>query len=126
MITPPEFERRLPVWEALSDLFLDTELQPGDYRHIAEVLLSSEYGTAELKMIFQEEVAPAFGSNMFSLAGEWAGWDTEIVRELMTKQIYGRAKPQVVRWLMRKLLSGHITEEWRKLELLLSGGPSVY
>ncbi|WP_176538975.1 hypothetical protein [Rhizobium sp. J15] len=46
--TMPEVQRRLPVWHAMSDLFLDTELQARDYRRIAKVLAGSAYSRAEL------------------------------------------------------------------------------
>ncbi len=34
-VTEALIEERLPAWEALSEFFLDTQLQPDDYERIA-------------------------------------------------------------------------------------------
>ena len=93
-----EIERRLPVWQAMTDLFLDTELDAADYDGIARVLLQSGYPVAELRRIFEQEVTPAFSHNIYAVAGEWAGWDEEFVRERMLESWRPRMS-----WLRRML-----------------------
>jgi len=67
---------RRPVWEALSTLFLDTDVSLlRDYR--ARLLAASPYGIEELERILRDEVFPVCSWNMFSVAGEWAGFDPE-------------------------------------------------
>ena len=51
-----ELERRRPVWAALSDLFLDTELEAADHQRIAHVLAASGYPESELERILCREV----------------------------------------------------------------------
>jgi len=65
----------MPVWEALSDFFLDTELQEADYQRIASVLTCSSYTIAEIEEILRYEVYPALRWNLLAIAGEWAGFD---------------------------------------------------
>jgi hypothetical protein len=69
------------VWAALSDLFLDTELDEAALRHIALKLVESDYTDEELADILYGEVFPVCIWNMRSVAGEWAGIDTDWLQE---------------------------------------------
>lgn len=65
---------RRPIWLALSDLFLDTEVRgylPGVAETAHRLGLSSE----GLWDILEREVAPLLAPNLLSVAGEWAGFD---------------------------------------------------
>lgn len=80
-LTEGEIDRRLPVWEAMADLFLDTEyLGIVGAEKVAERIRPAGYSREELRLIFFDEVLPAFAFNLFDLAGEWAGWDLKCVR----------------------------------------------
>lgn len=61
MLPPPEDDlaNRLPVWMACA---------------------ASPYTSEELDRIMFSEVWPALALNLFSVAGEWAGWDEEFVK----------------------------------------------
>jgi hypothetical protein len=72
-----DIESRRPVWAALSELFLDTNLDSADVNRIAKTLASSRYSLDELDQILLSEVYPACRSNLLSMAGEWAGFDPE-------------------------------------------------
>jgi len=74
---PDEIARRRPVWMALSELWLDTELDEGDWERLAAVLASSPYDVHQLRAIHDAEVAPAVGDNLFSVAGVWDGFDED-------------------------------------------------
>ncbi len=69
-------EARRAVWIAMSDLFLDTDVQLL-YAHIARVCAESPFSQDELERIFREEVAPVLEPNLRSVAGEWAGFNEE-------------------------------------------------
>ena len=71
----PDGARRYPVWLALADLYLDTELGDEWLRQIARVVAASGYAWVEIKRINYDEVAPALWFNVQDVAGEWAGWD---------------------------------------------------
>ncbi|HLP10028.1 MAG TPA: hypothetical protein VK178_17840 [Opitutaceae bacterium] len=83
MPTDPQIEERMPVWEALSEFFLDTELQPDDHERIARCLAASGYTEKELAGILAHEVYPSCKWNMLSPAGEWAGFSREWIQEKM-------------------------------------------
>lgn len=69
---------RPPVWIALADLFLDTDVRP-EFPRIAQTLAASPYTAKQLADIYHYEVKPVFWANGF--AGEWAGWDPgQVVR----------------------------------------------
>lgn len=70
-------ERRLTVWRALSELFLDTELDASAYARIAQVVAASGYSPDELKTILWNELFPVLQYNLRSVAGEWSGWSDE-------------------------------------------------
>ncbi|HEY0621456.1 DUF7079 family protein [Sphingomonas sp.] len=82
-----EIEKRLPVWHALSDVFLDTKLSDEDYTEIDAALRNSAYSRILLKEIFEDEVAPAFVTNLLDVAGEWTSWTEDEVREIMLRSL---------------------------------------
>ena len=74
-------KRRRPVWEALSDIFLDTDVQTGSLKLIAEVLAQSGYSDEELQSILFREVYPVLISNLYHPAGIWDGFRLEWLEE---------------------------------------------
>ena len=74
-------DERYPVWDALSEFFLDTELDGSDYERISKVLANTKYTVKELQEILYYEVYPACKYNMFSVAGEWAGFHPDWLME---------------------------------------------
>ena len=77
MLTDKEIECRKPLWKAFSDFWLDNQLQQFEYEHTADLMILSGYSLKELEGIFTEEVAPVVYSNLFSMTGEWAGFDSK-------------------------------------------------
>ncbi len=77
MLSESEIEKRFPVWDALSELFLDTELDETSHKYIARVILESGFTPAEIHQILWNEVFPGVGDNLRSVAGEWAGFNPE-------------------------------------------------
>ncbi|MGD9881793.1 MAG: hypothetical protein AB7F22_03615 [Reyranella sp.] len=121
MLSQSDIERRLPVWHGLSQLFLDTELQPQDYSGIADRLRASGYSLQELHCILQDEVAPAFATNFGGVAGEWTGWSESTVRDLVLRSL--QKKDGLMRRLlpMRRATLRHVEADWQKLVRLLPG-----
>ena len=79
-----EKANRRPVWEALSTLFLDTDISLlRAYR--ADILGSSSYSLEEIETILKYEVYPVCSWNLFSIAGEWAGFDPEWLEQRILK-----------------------------------------
>jgi hypothetical protein len=76
-----QIKERLPVWVALSEFFLDTELQPDDHERIARTLAASPYTESEIEGILIGEVCPILKWNMLPVAGEWACFDPEMLKK---------------------------------------------
>lgn len=121
-----EVERRRPVWLALSALWLDTELDDGDLRHIADVLRASGYGLPALRDIYLFEVAPVVGGNLHAPAGVWEGFDPDWLHERVRAGVpAGRwtrwwARSPLGRWYLTHATAG----PWARIEALLAApGP---
>lgn len=117
MLTEPDIERRKPVWIALADLWLDTELQHYELRYIATVMKDSGYTLGELRNIYLYEVAPVVYQNLLSPAGEWAGFDqTWLVAEI-ERQLRRRSSLKHLMLRIKKPLMTYATKtEWQQLE----------
>src|SRR5688500_4199845 len=101
-------EERTPVWNALSELFLDTELKSDDHERIAKILAASPYSEKKLEEILRFEVTPVLKGNLRSVTGEWAGFDETWVREQMAPLIDKRPPSHFGSFLM---IRGH----WRAI-----------
>jgi hypothetical protein len=76
MVDISEDSRRVDVWVAMAEHYLDTETRqeiPSTALKCARAGLSLE----EARNIWRFEVCPAVSFNAFDIAGEWAGWDRE-------------------------------------------------
>ena len=78
---PEDLDRRRPIWEALSDLFLDTELTEAFYRFIAQRIIESGYTPAEVRRILWAEVFPVIEFNLRHPAGVWEGFRGDWLQE---------------------------------------------
>lgn len=105
-MTPEELARRQPVWQSMSDLFLDTETR-WDVPLVARNCAESGYDNAMLERIFWVEVFPEAVGNMLSIFGEWRAL------HLSEAALIGRAKAGKMPWLHRQLLGGAVESEWR-------------
>jgi hypothetical protein len=84
--TESDLVERRPLWEALSTLFLDTDISL-DRAYRVRVLAASRFTTAQLESILLDEVYPVCALNLVNVAGVWAGFDltwleSEICRSL--------------------------------------------
>ncbi len=118
MLAEDDLRDRQPVWLALSELWLDTELDARDEARIAEVLIASPYDLTTLREIYLYELAPVLGANLLAPAGVWTGFDPE--------WLYDRARRRAsrrgwryrgwmalgwARWLMTNACEPH----WRQI-----------
>lgn len=111
-LTSAEISDRLPVWEAISELWLDTELGEGDLRFIAERLARSKYGLSELEDIYLLEVAPVVHGNLRQPAGTWTGFDREWLRQAVLSHLAKRDHRAVSR-LRRAYMTQLVADQWR-------------
>ena len=73
---PDDLPNPRPVREALSDLFLDTDVTPARAWR-AERLAASPYSLAEIEQILIDEVYPVCKYNLSCVAGEWEFFDPD-------------------------------------------------
>ena len=98
-----DLTHRIPVWKALSEFYLDTELSEKDYQRIAETLKVSPYSFEEILEIDLYEVFPVLQMNLLSSAGAWAGFDHEWLIEKCKQQLKHRKSS--IRRLMYRFLN---------------------
>jgi hypothetical protein len=108
-----DLERRRPVWNVLSELYLDTELDDRDHERIAAVLVASRYSAGQLEEILYRELHPVLHWNLLSVAGEWAGFDPDWLEEQILRRSRRRWRFAVIagKWMVRG--------EWAVLEAKL-------
>jgi hypothetical protein len=114
---PDDLEARRPVWWALSDLFLDTELDELAYNYIAQTCVDSPYSPKECAEILWHVVYPICIGNLFSMTGVWGAFDqewleNEIIRHVSTWrfrfwQRLGREQP---------LLGRIVLSDWHEVQ----------
>ncbi|QGX40764.1 DUF7079 family protein [Permianibacter aggregans] len=100
MLEPEQdLEQRLPVWDALQMLFMDTDVT-FEYESITRICAASSYTIAELEAILFNEVLPAVRFNMFLFpAPEWTGFEREWLKNrVLKKHRFGKRKPLLLRW----------------------------
>ena len=65
---------RLEIRRALSELFLDTEIDQSILTSISKTIKQSDYSFDEVEAILWAEVYPVLKQNLASPAGIWEGW----------------------------------------------------
>lgn len=121
MLSPQEVACRLPVWVTLSELFVDNEITAAHLALMAQTLGASGYSRAELHDILRDEVAPVFGVNLRSVAGNWTGWRDDDVRELVLEHLANQrhwVPKRFLRWWREHSL-GLVKPEWQQVLALL-------
>ncbi len=110
-------EERKPIWIALSDFYLDTELQESDFRNIAFKIIESPYSIKEIKEINKYEIFPVLQPNLTSVTGEWAGFPENWLVENILKSLNQRTTFKKLgietSWLTFKWMQ---KDYWVKLE----------
>jgi hypothetical protein len=120
MLAPEDIERRLPLWVALSDLFLDTEMGRLWYPSIVKAIRNGGFTVAEAKQILIEEVGPVFAPNLLSVAGEWAGFPDDFVRDRVSAYL-NRAGWRPRRQLVTgRMIDTVVKECWPEVERAFS------
>lgn len=113
-LTEAEILSRRPVWIAMSELWLDTELQDQDLDRIARALHDSGYDRDTLDRILAEEVAPVVYRNLYSVAGVWTGFDPDWLCAEISRRLPARGPIRA--WLLRRrraVMTGLIRNEWQ-------------
>lgn len=81
-----DLSARRPVWEALSTLFLDTDVRIMREDR-ARVLAGSPYSIETIEAILIDEVYPVCRGNLLSIAGEWNAFDVDWLEDRIMRRL---------------------------------------
>ena len=84
--TEAEINERLPVWDVLSEFWLDGWLDDKDCERIATQLNNSSYSKEQIWKICIYEVASAVSGNLLSITGVWGAFDPEWLHQAIIKK----------------------------------------
>lgn len=104
-----DLANRRVAWEALSDLYLDTDISHAR-RWRAGKLAPLPYSTDELEGILVEEVHPVCRWNLFCVAGAWAGFDQEWLESKILARL--RSPLRNLRCVRLGRLPSEVSCEW--------------
>lgn len=111
---------------AISQLFLDTELDELDLKSIARELTATGLPVEELQWIYETEVAPACWRNLRALpGGAWSGFDE---RSLTTAINQHRIKASNLNFWHRLLVrrwTSDTSQQWRQVLALIQSSPDA-
>lgn len=103
---------------AISELFVDTELDERDFARLRAMLNESQLSQTELDFIYYEEIAPLLYRNLDVPAGEWAGFDPDwLEAEIGKRQV--KAPSGGASWLSRARrywVTRTTRNDWQKLK----------
>ena len=100
----------------MSELYLDTELNRQDHIRIADTLRSSPYSLGELDQIMFEEVYPVMIPNLWSVAGEWSGFDMPSLESAILARLARRVRVPGFLLPGRRL----IRQPWERIKQLIA------
>lgn len=109
--------RRRWTWQAISDLFLDDEINETTLAYIAQVVAECGYSDKELDAIYRREVAPAVAFNYFVDGPLWGYWDSVWLEEQILR-------PRRIRYWFDRLIVAPLPlwllrHEWKHVKQLL-------
>lgn len=85
-------EDKLKIWRALSDLFLDTEIEDYVFQYIARTVSECGLSLREAEDILWYEVYPVLEGNLRCVAGEWQGWSDD----WLLQNLPARVRPNAI------------------------------
>jgi hypothetical protein len=115
----PHASQELLLWRALSEVFLDTEKSEADFRVIANALIATGADRATMRRTLIDDVAPHLMGNLQTTAGEWMGWDDDVLLYGMELAAIRRMQP---RWPWdkdRRMAVQFARKAWDKIAVYL-------
>lgn len=115
-----EHDARIPVWNALSDLYLDTDVALF-HDYIVRTLVASPYSLDDMHEMLMYDVHPALYQNLMSMTGEWAGFEEAwLIERIETIRRQPRWRRRMTHWFARD-----IGAQWRILEPMIRAARSL-
>ena len=104
---------------AISELFLDTELDERDFARLRDALRGSRLSIRDLDEIYYDQVAPILHRNLNSPAGEWSGFDPDWLEREIRRQASRRPGLGPLARLRRYLATRSTIDDWRRLRAMV-------
>ena len=112
-MTNQDYKLRTSIWDALSNFYLDTELNDTTYDYIHNVFIDSQLDLATLKAIDLYDVFTCLQQNLLCLTGAWAGFDSDWLHKKCLEnykkrkssnsfRIYTRLKNKLHYWMRKR------------------------
>ena len=111
--------RRVRAWTVLANLFLDTWFDDEQYLRFVRSLGDTGYTPSELEFMFTKEIAPVFGVNLLSLAGEWELWGEAEVEQLVTSAMRADGTMPLGKRLLGRWGERVARPDWTRLKALV-------
>lgn len=109
---------------ALSELFLDIEINDDVLGRLARALAKTGLGEAELERIFIEELEPVLSANMRVAVGVWQGFDLDWledqIRQRAQRQQAGGLRSLLDRAMRAVQGRSAARADWDKLKAMLA------
>lgn len=116
MLPIAEDERRVAVWVAMADHFLDTETRH-DIPLTAMSCVRAGLSTRDARYVWQYEVSRAVGFNVWDMAGEWAAWDRDwLVARIERLRKRWDNRSGTFRWLRYRIRVHLMHDVWLSIE----------
>ncbi len=107
----------MPLWIALADLYLDTQSDLF-VPNIVRCASDGGFSLAEVEHILRWEVRPALYLNYLNLAGEWAGWPSDWLKNRILGSM--RSRPSLLIGKNR-----FMPEEWPEIHAAMAARTSA-
>ena len=115
-----ELDARIPVWIALSGLYLDTDVTLS-HDYIVRTLIASPYSLDELHEMLMYDVHPVLYPNLLSMAGEWGGFEEAwLIERILVVRKQPRWRRRFTQWFVRD-----IGVQWRTLTPMIVAARSA-
>ena len=112
-----DIELRKAMWVNLSELYLDTELQPYDFKRLAKYIHESPFSYEQLREIDKIAVFPVLYPNLLSVAGVWDGFDEEwLITSILKKKKKRNFLTRNYYDFKYFCMKGMFKEQWKVIE----------
>jgi hypothetical protein len=114
---PINIDNHKLIWIAISEFYLDKELQETDFQVIAKIIIKSKFNFEEIRAIDKYEIFPVLKYNLLQVAGEWAGFEEDwlienITLSLQRKSKFRRVRIEISYWFFQWMYKDY----WKNLE----------
>jgi hypothetical protein len=105
----------IAVWVRMAEHFLDTETRH-DLPLTALCCVEAGLSGAQARDVWQHEVSPAVGFNLYSLVGEWAYWDEEWLVQRIERARASRRNRSGLWSRLRSSMPPLMSGQWQAIE----------